>query len=100
MFAEEARLAAETGQYIDLYGDALFAGPDLAALRRVLAEARRVVEAQPESWQVHTGTQLLPAHREVFKAVERTEFLRLLGVWEQAVRRAGELGRAVICFGD
>ena len=94
------RLTAETGQYIDLYGDAMFAGPDLAALGLALADARRAVAAQPASWQVHTGTQLLPTHREVFKAVERAEFLRLLELWEQATRRAGELGRAVICFGD
>jgi hypothetical protein len=94
------RLAAETGQYIDLYGNAMFAGPNLAALGRMLAEARRLVEAQPVSWQVHIGTQFSPTHREVFKAVERAEFLRLLGVWEHAARRAGELGRSVICFGD
>ena len=41
------RLAGETGQYIDLYGDALFAGPDLLALSRMLSEARRLVGPSP-----------------------------------------------------
>ncbi|MGL6096740.1 MAG: hypothetical protein ACRC7O_13210 [Fimbriiglobus sp.] len=94
------RLRTETGQYVDLYGDAIFAGPRLTALGRMLAEARQLVEAQPEFWKVHTGTQLLPTRREVFQPVERAAFLRLLGVWEQTVQRAEKSGRAVICVGD
>jgi hypothetical protein len=89
------RLAAETGQYIDLYGYARFAGPDLLALSRMLAEARRLVEGQPESWSVQTAVAPV-LHRQVTRA----EFLRLLSAWERAASRAQELGRAVICFGD
>src|SRR4051812_44751913 len=85
------RLAGETGQYIDLYGYALFAGADLLALGRMLADARRLVEAQPESWEVYTGTQLVPVHRGVFKAVERAELLSRLAAWKRATDRAREL---------
>jgi hypothetical protein len=53
-------LQASTGQYIDLYGDAAFVGANLDALGRILSAARRLVEAQPKSWKVHTGTQMLP----------------------------------------
>jgi hypothetical protein len=95
---EELRTA--TGQYIDLFGDAAFAGPDLDALGRMLSAAQRLVEAQPESWEVHTGTQVLPVHREVYKPVERAEFLQLLGRWEQVLERARQTGRPVVCFGD
>src|SRR4051812_32375630 len=77
---EELRVV--TGEYIDLYGDAAFIGPDLDALERMLSAARRLVEAQPEFWEVHTGTQVRPVHREVHKPVERAEFLRRLGRWE------------------
>ncbi len=94
------RLADETGQYIDLYGYALFAQADLLALDRMLTDARRLAEAQPASWEVHTGTQVVPMHREVFKPVERAELLRRLAAWERATDRARQLGRAVICFGD
>lgn len=89
------QLAGETGQYIDLYGYAAFAGPDLAALDRMLSEARRLVEAQPESWPVQTAVAPV-----LHKPVLRDEFLRLLSTWECAALQARELGRAVICFGD
>src|SRR4051812_13925815 len=93
-------LWAATGQYIDLYGDAAFAGPDLDALERTLAAARAAVEGRPESWEVHTGTQTAPVRREVYRPVERAEFLRLLGVWDRVIERARQTGRAVVCFGD
>lgn len=86
-------LSGATGQYIDLYGNAAFAGPDLDALGRMLSAARRLIEAQPKSWEVHTGTQ-------VYKPVDRAEFLRLLGRWEQVLERARQTGCPVVCFGD
>jgi hypothetical protein len=93
------QLAVETGQYIDLHGNAVFIGPQLAALGRMLAEVRRVVEAQPESFKVHTGTRL-PSRLELYEVVERTEFLRFLDVWDKVITRAVELGRPIICTGD
>src|SRR5262249_41976809 len=89
------RLAAETGLYIDLYGSTMFAGPHLAALSRMLSEARRWVKAQPERWRVRPTAP--PEQRQ---GVSRREFLRLLSTWESAVSRAQELRRAVTCFGD
>src|SRR5262245_50339246 len=65
-------LMVETGQYIDLYGSAMFAGPDLAALGRMLTEARRQVEARPESWEVQTAVAPV-----LHQQVSRDEFLRL-----------------------
>lgn len=94
------QLLVETGQYIDLYGYAVFAGANLVALNTMLTEARRRVEAQPEIWDVHTGMQLRPVHQEIFEQVVRVKFLRLLTVWERVAARAQESGRAVVCFGD
>jgi hypothetical protein len=94
------RLATQTGQYIDLYGDASFAGEQLTALREMLIEAQRLAESQPDSWQVHVGTQVLPLHQECFKRLDREVLLRLLATWERVVARAEELGRPVVCFGD
>ncbi len=51
------RLAEETGQYVDLYGDAVFAGGDLLALRRMLSEARGLVETRGESWEVRRASR-------------------------------------------
>src|SRR5262245_12558750 len=76
------RLAAETGQYIDLYGDASFAGETLAALERVLAEARHSARSQLQKWSVHVGTQMYPDPRELYGTVERQAMLALLDRWD------------------
>jgi hypothetical protein len=94
------KLQSETGQYIDLYGDASFSGSTLSALERMVAEARKLVGAQPATWQVHTGTQLSPEHKELYAAVDKDRFLALLDKWQQIIARAREIGKPVVCFGD
>jgi hypothetical protein len=94
------RLRWETGQYVDLYGDASFAGWRLAALQRMLAQARLLAESQPETWEVHVGTQLAPTLRDLWSPLDRKTFLDLITRWERIVERAEELGRPVVCFGD
>ena len=94
------RLQSETGQYIDLYGDAWFSGATLSALERMVAEAIRLVQAQPATWQVHTGTQTSPEHKELYAQVEKDRFQDLLHKWEQIIARAREIGKPVVCFGD
>jgi hypothetical protein len=94
------RLQAETGQYIDLYGNASFVGKDLDALARVIEEANDLVEAKGESWDVHVGTQLLPSRKELYRAVQKGKFLQVLEQLEDIIARAQELKRPVVCFGD
>jgi hypothetical protein len=94
------RLHAQTGQYIDLYGDASFAGADLSALERMVAEANRLVVAQPATWQVHTGTQTMPERKELYAAVDQSRFLALLNEWQLIITRAKQIGKPVVCFGD
>jgi hypothetical protein len=94
------RLQTETGENIDLYGDASFSGEGLAALERMLADARKLIQSQPASWQVQTGTLLTPGPKELYAEVGRDEFLALLDKWEQIVTRAKEIGKPVVCFGD
>ncbi len=93
-------LRAATGQYIDLYGNATFTGANLDALDGILSAAQRLVELQPECWEVHIGTQVLPVQKEIYKPVKRTEFFRLLGLWEHVLERARQTGHPVVCFGD
>lgn len=89
-----------TGEYIDLFGEASFQGENLEALGRSLSSARAVVESQADAWQVHVGTQVSPEHRELYKPVERDQFIDLLDRFQRIVARAKELGRPVVCFGD
>ncbi len=95
-----ADLASKTGQYIDLYGDASFAGLTLDALGDTIERARRLVEEQAETWEVHIGTQTAPVHRELFSAVDRQTFRQLLGRLGEVVAIAKGLNGRVVCFGD
>ena len=72
----------------------------IAALERMVAEAMGLVQAQPAAWQVHTGTQIRPEHKELYAAVEKDRFLALLHKWQQIIERAREIGMPVVCFGD
>ncbi len=94
------KLQSETGQYIDLYGDALFTGASLSALERMIVEAIGLVQAKPATWQVHTGTQLRPEHKEFYADVEKDRFIALLQKWQQIIERAKEISKPVVCFGD
>jgi hypothetical protein len=100
LHASFERLRDETGQYIDLYGDALFAGAALVALGKALADATKPVMSQPETWQVHIGTQIRPEYKELYAEVEKIRFAELLVEWGQIIARAKELCRPVVCVGD
>jgi hypothetical protein len=94
------RLAAQTGQYIDLYGDASFAGEQIAALKEMLTDALRLAEAQPDSWEVYIGTQVSPVRQVLYQRLDRKVLLNLLAAWRRVTERAEQLGRPVVCFGD
>jgi hypothetical protein len=93
-------LHQETGEYIDLFGEASFQAESLQGLERFLSSARALVASQPASWQVHVGTQVSPEHKELYRPVERELLIDLLDRFERVVARAKELGRPVVCFGD
>ncbi len=93
-------LRAATGQYVDLDGNASFTGESLLVLKQMLAQGRASAESQPDSWEVHIGTQIAPVRRELWRPLRREALLELLIRWERIVARAEELGRPVVCFGD
>ncbi len=94
------RLAKATGQYVDLYGGASFAGDHLTALEQTLADAQQLVMSQPEEWSVHVGTQVSPDHRELYHGAKRERMRELLDRWDEITTRARQLGRPVVCLGD
>jgi hypothetical protein len=93
------KLRAETGQYIDLYGSATFADEQLGALKKMVAEARCLAEAQPDCWEVQVGVELVPVRRDLCEPLDRGTVLDLVAVWEQVVARAEELGRRSSALG-
>ena len=88
----------QTGQYVDLYGNASFAGNDLLALEQILQQALTLIEAQPESWAVIVGHA--GARGEVYMGVLKTRFIALLTQWLQLCSDAQQSNSAVVCFGD
>jgi hypothetical protein len=94
------RVATVTGQFVDLYGGASFQGQQLDTLEQALLDARKAVESQAPKWQVHIGTQVEPVQRKLYVDVERKRVLELLDQWLVVVRRARQLNRPVVCFGD
>ncbi len=94
------QLQEATGQYIDLYGNAVFDGEGLTALEMMLRDARTMGMSQLESGSVHVGIEVRPVPRELYKDVSKEQFLTLLDQWEAIVKRARAMGGQVVCFGD
>ena len=91
------RLSAETGQTMDLYGDASFSGESLTAIERALALATSQVENQPKSWEVSIGTT---SAGEVYRTVWRRQFLDLIAEFSVVITRCRVLGQPLVCIGD
>ncbi len=95
-----ARLRDECGKSLDLYGDTQFTRDDFPRLRALLHEAERLARRQPRTWEVHLGTQLRPAKREVRRTVDRDRLLELIAAFRALVDAADELGGTLECIGD
>ena len=95
-----ARLTAETGQHVDLYGGAVFAGATLDALMSVLTAARELTERQPERWEVVTGVRPGVEPEEVRCSVQKAEMRALLEKLAAAARKARATGQYLAFFGD
>ena len=91
-------LLQSTGQYID--DDATFDAGSLPSLKHMLAAARTDAEKQPDSWDVHVGTQTAPVVRELHRPLARTEVLDFLARWENLVAEAEARGCSIRCLGD
>lgn len=93
-------LRAETGEYIDLYGGAVFKGVTLDALARTIDNARIFVNAQPDRWDVVTGIRMGLVPREIHSTVEKPQMMTLLEKLEEAVNKAKAVGAYVTFWGD
>jgi len=94
------RLAEETGEWIDLYGDASFDGRKLAALKRTIAEARAANQTRPDSWDVHVNTRITPIVKKNYAQLTKVELIDCLDMFDRIIARAEALGQPVVCFGD
>jgi hypothetical protein len=93
-------LATRTGQYIDLYGGASFAGEDLMALREIVERVGQEVATMPEKWDVQVGTLLVSPPTPLYAPVEKGEFHRRLSDLGQLVDDAIMQETMIRCIGD
>ena len=95
------QLAEQTGEMVDLYGDAIFGLPKIPDFRRMVAEARQRIESMPERWDVQTGIlhgATIPS--PVYSSVDRQSFLDLLNRLDCLIAKATRTGRSIVCLGD
>jgi hypothetical protein len=93
-------LRQETGENIDLYGDARFHGETLAALEQTLLEARALVSGQPDQWEVVIGIRPWEDPPEVCVTIQKAVMIGLLDTLEAATLRARETGAYITFWGD
>jgi len=90
------RLAAETRQFIDPYGDAEFSDVKLAKLEKVVVEARAFATALTDTIEVKLGWRTEP----VVETIRKDILLNLLDRLGEVIRVARRESRAVVCRGD
>ena len=93
-------LQKKTGQTIDIYGDAVFGGIHLDDLRDAVIAGKRMLDSQPEKWNVWLGTQTSPVRQELYATVHKQELQRILTEIEAAVTKAKSDGSYITFWGD
>lgn len=92
------------GQMIDPYDGAMFESTKLGPVLELIDKAKALVSAQPEEFEVHTGTNLgsslEPKHEEIYHSVKRSEYLEFIEQLRAATLKAQSSGRPLVFFGD
>lgn len=94
-------LKHETGEWVELYDDTIFTGDDLTKAKKLFVEELDKVKKRLEdSWKVHTGTQTLPEHKEIYVDISKSEFVDFIGKLLQFFDLAIERSEQVQFIGD
>ena len=93
-------LQRQTGQYINLYGNAEFTGTNIKAFIEMLQRAKGLISLQANNWDVHIGTQTEPEKRKLFSAVDKRKFFDLIRQLEKIAEAAETTDCRIVCIGD
>jgi len=94
------RLRSSHGIYIDLYGTAVFAPPQLPRLGQLLDEAEADARSKPPTWKEHVGTLRKPRREELYAPVERERFLAFLREMRAIIQECAERSMPLVFLGD
>lgn len=91
----------ETGQMLDLYADCKFSDHHLQTLARIITKHLTLLKQKKEkSWPVHTGTQLKPVQKEIYKPLIKNELEAKLTKFLLITNLAIEKNEMLIGRGD
>ena len=91
----------QTGEMLDLYEDAELSGENLTKVERILLKQLKELKAMKEKqWEVHTGTEIIPIQREVYKTLIKKDLVGKLERFLVIVQLAIEKKEKVMCTGD
>jgi hypothetical protein len=91
------RVAKQTGQMVDPYGDAVFGPEQLPFLLAALDEAAASADQQPEEWDVLVGWR---GEDQVYCKVSKGRLQGMLADFTALVKRATATGINLVAFGD
>lgn len=98
-FFEKIRI--RTSETIDLYDDCEFEGSKLLRLKEeLIKEISRLKNDSNKEWNVHTGTQVHPIKKEIYKPVIRKDLIDKLEKWLKITDLAIDNNEKLIGIGD
>ena len=100
LFPHFEQLAKLTGQLIDLYGDAKFAGGDLGFLDHTLQEVLQELERQPDTWEQKTGELLDVVPKTLTDRVSKNDVGAFVVQFRDLIAKAIKGSGAITCTGD
>ncbi len=95
------KLRTKTSQVIDLYDDCIFENDNLKKLKHELISEINRLKSEPfEQREIHTGTQLHPIKKEIYKPVVRKLLLAKMEKWLKITELAIQKNEKLIGIGD
>jgi len=91
------RVWKQSGQMIDLYGNAVFQPEQLPDLLAILEEAATSAAQKPEEWDVLVGCR---GEEKIYCKVSKSRLQQILGDFIVLVKLAMVEGKNVVGFGD
>jgi len=91
------RLGNQTGQLIDLYGNAKFSAENISLLDSILREALKSLELQPDVWEQKTGEQIRPVRKTLTQKISKKDVSSFINSLHNLLEKAVK-GRGVVTF--
>lgn len=94
-------LRTKTSEMIDLYDDCVFENGNLDKLKTELIIKINELRAESKNkWDVHTGTQVHPLKKDIYKPVVKKDLIEKMEKWLMITDLAIEKNEKLVGIGD